>query len=134
MKEGVLPIQYLGVPLISKKLYAEGCGVLMEKVSARIDSWLSKHLSFAGRLQLISSDLYSLQVFWYSIFILPKKIIRLLEQKLNRYLRSGNDTVKARAKDGGLGLKRVEDWNKAAMLRHIWKLFAREGSLWVARV
>jgi hypothetical protein len=67
----------LGCPAYIQKLFAEGCGLLIEKVFARIDSWLPKHLSFAGRLQLISSDLYSLQVFWYSIFILPKKIIRL---------------------------------------------------------
>lgn len=29
---------------------------------------------------------------------------------------------------------RVEEWNKAAILRHIWNLFARTGSIWVAWV
>jgi hypothetical protein len=36
--------------------------------------------------------------------------------------------------EGGLGLKRIDVWNKAAMLRHIWNLFSRADSLWVAWV
>jgi hypothetical protein len=83
-------------------------------------------------------------VFWTQVFVLPKKIIHLLEQKLNRFLWCGLD-VKAKAKvswekicvpkkEGGLGIKRLEVWNKASMMIHIWNLFARVGSLWVAWV
>jgi hypothetical protein len=109
-----------------------------------VRGWCSKHLSFAGRLQLISSVLFSLQVFWSSILILPKVVINLLEQKLNRFLWCGKDE-KAKAKvswekicvprkEGGLRLKRMGAWNKAAMLRQIWNLFAESSSLWVAWV
>jgi hypothetical protein len=76
---------------------AVDCDVLITKITARIDSWLVRHLSFAGRLQLISSMLASLQVFWARVFILPNKVIQLIEQKLNRFLWCGNDT-KAKAK------------------------------------
>jgi hypothetical protein len=79
---------------------------------------------------------------WAKVFILPKKVVRLIEQKLNRFLWSGRDT-KAHAKvawsqlcvpkqEGGLGIKRIEVWNKASMLNHIWNLFTKAGSLWVA--
>ncbi len=38
-------------------------------------------------------------------------------------------------KEGGLGLKRVEDWNKAALImKLIWNLCTQAGSLWVAWV
>lgn len=37
-------------------------------------------------------------------------------------------------KEGGLGLKRLEIWNQAAMLNHIWNFFAQAWSLWVAWV
>jgi hypothetical protein len=58
---------------------------------------------------------------------------------------SDNEAVKARAKvvwdqicalkqEGGCGLKRLEDKNKVAILRHIWNLFAKAGSMWVAWV
>jgi len=144
MSEGSLPVRYLGVPLISKRLSVADCEALVAKVSGRIDSWLVRHLSFAGRLQLLSIVLFNIQVFWARVFILPKKVIRFLEQKVNRFLWNGNDT-KAKAKvswekicvpksEGGLGLKRLESWNQAAMLRHNWSLFTQAGSLWVAWV
>jgi hypothetical protein len=76
MKEGKLPdieVRYLGVPLISSKLSGADCDSLLGKISGRINYWMSKHLSFAARLQLLSSVLYSIQVFWSNIFILPIK-------------------------------------------------------------
>lgn len=135
----------MGVPPIIKTPLAADCDALIDKVAARIESWLSKNLTFASRLQLISSVLYILQVYWTSIFILPKKVIRMLEQKLNRLRWSGNANNQAQAKvawnyvcvpkqEGGLGIKKLEDWNKASILRHICNLFARAGSLWVAWV
>lgn len=82
------------------------CESLLAKISARIDlaeisarigSWLVKKLSFVGRLQLLSSVLLSLQIFWAKVYILPKKVIRLLEQKFNRFLWCGSDSkVKAK--------------------------------------
>jgi hypothetical protein len=35
-------------------------------------------------------------------------------------------------KEDGLGLKMLEAWNQTSMLKHIWSIFARFGSLWVA--
>jgi hypothetical protein len=63
MKEGSLPVRYLGVPLISSKLSSTNCRVLLERINGRIDSWLSRNLSYARRLQLLSSVMYSLQVY-----------------------------------------------------------------------
>jgi hypothetical protein len=97
MNEGKLPIHYLGVPLISKRLTAAGCDALVSKIAGRIDSWLSRSLSFAGRLQLISSVLLSLQIYLAKVFILPKRILFLLQQKFNRFLWGGKDS-KAQAK------------------------------------
>jgi hypothetical protein len=144
MPEGFLLVRYLGVPLITKRLSFVDCEDLVAKILERIDSWLIRHLSFAGRLQLISFVLFSLQVFWARVFFLPKKVIRLLEQKFNRFLWCGNDS-KAKAKvswdklcypksKGGLGIKRLEVWNCVAMLNHIWNLFAQAGSICVAWV
>jgi hypothetical protein len=44
--------------------------ILIAKISTRIDSWLVRHLSFAGMLQLIFLVLFSLQVFWARVIIL----------------------------------------------------------------
>ena len=45
---GSLLVKYLGVPLISTKLSVKDCKCLLEKIVARIKSWTSKHLSYAG--------------------------------------------------------------------------------------
>jgi len=44
MGEGHLPVRYLGVPLISSKLSAADCKVLLDKIAGRIDSWSSSLL------------------------------------------------------------------------------------------
>jgi hypothetical protein len=145
MKEGQFPVRYHGVPLISSNLSAADCGVLVEKIAGRLNSWTSKNLSFAGRLQLLNSVLYSLQVYWSSMFILPRKVIKEINPKFNRFLWNGKDESSARAKiawdeiclpkkEGGLGLKNLDVWNVSSMMRHIWSLFARSGSIWVAWV
>lgn len=119
MKEGKLPVRYLGVPLISSRVTAADCSVLLEKITGWIDSWMFKKLSFAGRLQLISSVLCSIQEYWTGIFILPKRIIKLFEQKLCWFLWNGKDDGVARAtvawkflclpkREGGLGIKKLE--------------------------
>jgi hypothetical protein len=32
-------------------------------------------------------------------------------------------------KEGGLGIKKLEVWNRATVMRHIWGFFAKAGSL-----
>jgi len=44
------------------------------------------------------------------------------------------NTLCVQKDEGGLGLRKFVDWNKAAILRRMWALFARAGSLWVAWV
>jgi hypothetical protein len=77
MNLGILLVRYLGVTLITTRLFATDCGVLLEKISGCIDSWLSRNLSYAGRL--LFSVLYSLQVYWIGIFILPKSVIKAIK-------------------------------------------------------
>ena len=116
-QEGSLPARYLGVPLISSKLSSKDCKNLVDKVAARIKSWTSKHLSYAGRLQLIISDLSSLQVYWMGLFLLPKQVTYQLDQLLRSFLWSGSDLKLKGAKvswdmitrlksEGGLGIKK----------------------------
>jgi hypothetical protein len=71
-----------GVPLISTRLSVADCGALLERIIGSIYSWLFRNLSHVGRLQLLSPVLYSLKDYWTAIFILPKNIIKAIEQRL----------------------------------------------------
>ena len=140
---GSLPVRYLGVPLISTKLSSSDCRILLEKIVARIKNWIAKHLSYGGRLQLIKSVLFSLQIYWMGLFILPKKIINKVDQLLRSFLWSGPelkfkgakvswDSITCLKSEGGLGIKEMDVWNKACMARLIWNICqVSSSSLWV---
>ena len=142
---GSLPLKYLGVPLISTRLSHCDCQPLIDKLLARIQAWTSRSLSFAGRLQLLNSVLYNIQMYWCSMFIISKYTIAKIEQIFSSFLWSGKVGNAHRAKirwesvclpkeEGGLGLRRVKDANDASVMKHIWNLFYRNDSLWVAWV
>ena len=127
-------MKYLGVRLISSKLSHSDCQPLLDKIVAKIQSWTSCSLPFAGRLQLISSVLYNIQAYWCTMFIIPKLTCYKIEQIFNWFLWSGKEGNARRAKveweslclpkeEGGLGLRRVKDWNDATIMKHIWNLF-----------
>jgi len=140
-----LPVRYLGVPLISTRLTHTDCIPLVERITSRIKLWTSSSLTYAGRLQLIKAVLFSVQVYWSSIFILPCSTIKTIERILSAFLWKGTSLSTSGAKvawtsvcypvqEGGLGIKRLATWNKAATLKHIWHLLTSKTSIWTTWV
>ncbi|GJZ16448.1 RNA-directed DNA polymerase, eukaryota, reverse transcriptase zinc-binding domain protein [Tanacetum coccineum] len=81
-----LPVKYLGVSLITKKITANDCKPLVEKVKYRILDWRNKALSYSGRLQLIASVLSAMKIYWDSVFLLPKNVIYEINNLLKGFL------------------------------------------------
>ncbi|GAV92977.1 hypothetical protein CFOL_v3_36355, partial [Cephalotus follicularis] len=128
-----LPIKYLGLPLITSRLTKQDCEPLLTKILARANSWISRSLSYAGRLQLIRSTLASMHVYWCSTFILPAEVIRECERTLRRFLWGGKGTNQKRSlvkwtkiclprSEGGLGVISLKAWNQALLLKQIWNI------------
>ncbi|GJR83550.1 hypothetical protein Tco_0154335 [Tanacetum coccineum] len=141
-EEGRLPVKYLGVPLVSSRLLYRDCKELIEKVHNRIKDWRNKSLSAAGRLQLVQSVIGSMHVYWASVFILPTRMLLEIEQLMRGFLWCQGTMRKGKSKvawevvclpkhEGGLGLRRLELFNKALMIAHIWSLLSHKESLWV---
>lgn len=76
---GALPVRYLGLPLMHRKLRLSDYQPLLDSLIGTFTSWSSKALSYAGRRQLISSVIHGKNNFWISVFILPKGCIKKLE-------------------------------------------------------
>lgn len=95
---GTLPVRYLGVPLVSKKIGIKECKPLIDKVKSRIIDWKNKSLSFAGRLQLISAVLASMQVYWMAVFKIPAGVIQDLEKLFKGFLWNRSEIVGGKAK------------------------------------
>ncbi|GJR35282.1 putative reverse transcriptase domain, reverse transcriptase zinc-binding domain protein, partial [Tanacetum coccineum] len=115
-EEGHLPVKYLGVPLISSRLIYRDCKEVIEKFQNRIKDWKNKSLSAAGRLQLVQSVIGSMHC---------QGDMRRGKAKV------ALEVVCLPKKEGGLGLRRLDIFNKALMVSHIWSLLSLKESLWV---
>lgn len=113
---------------------------LVEKIRGRISSWTSRYLSYAGRLQLISSVLMSIVNFWASVFRLPSKCLMEIEQMGASFLWTGPDLKTAGAKvawseickpknEGGLGIRALKEVNLVYSLKLTWRMLTGD-SLW----
>ncbi|WZZ04139.1 hypothetical protein YC2023_090060 [Brassica napus] len=140
---GSLPVRYLGLPLMSRKLRVSEYEPLMDKIRCRFVGWAVKKLSYAGRLQLIVSVITGTVIFWITTFVLPKSCIRKIESLCSRFLWSGTvegayqakvkwSTVCLPKSEGGLGLRSFHEWNKTLYLRYTWLLFSQTSSLWAS--
>ena len=80
-------------------------------------------------------------VYWASVFTLPKSVLSSIEKILRQFLWKGPNLGTGGAKvpwnevclpkeEGGLGIWRLAEYNRAAMLKHIWLLFIDKESLW----
>ncbi|GKB30917.1 RNA-directed DNA polymerase, eukaryota, reverse transcriptase zinc-binding domain protein, partial [Tanacetum coccineum] len=139
---GKLPVRYLGVPLIAKRLSVKECGSLLDKIKSKVKNWKNRSLSYAGRLQLIAAVLESLHVYWASVFLIPATIIKEINKLLKWFLWNQGDTAKEKAKvawkevckpkdEGGLGLKNLQTWNHALLAKHVWNIAIKKDTLWV---
>ncbi|GJV91865.1 hypothetical protein Tco_1539678, partial [Tanacetum coccineum] len=137
--EGELPVNYLGVPLISSRLLNKDCKVLVEKARNRIEDWKNKSLSYSGRLQLCKSVISSMQVYWASILVIPMGIVSDIQQIIRGFLWCNGEYKRGKAKvawddiclpkkEGGLGLRSLEVFNLALMTTHIWNLVSNKES------
>lgn len=97
MSEGVLPFRYLGVPLSTQKLSVMQWQPLIQKILSKINCWATKFLSYAGRLQLIKSVLFGIQVYWSQVFVIPQKVLKLLQTACRVFLWTGKASVSKRA-------------------------------------
>lgn len=87
---GSLPIRYLGLPLMSRKLRIAEYEPLLGKLRARFRSWDVKCMSFAGRAHLISSVIYGTIIFWTSTIFLPQGCLKRIESLCSPFLWSGS--------------------------------------------
>lgn len=141
-KEGGFPMKYLGVPLSPRKWNQTDCQAVVDKVVKRLKCWSTRHLSYAGRLQLINSVLMHLHVYWSSVFILPRSVTEAINRKCREFLwgvrESGRycalvgwETVCRSKSEGGLSIHDATLWNEAAILKQVWWIASKKDSLWL---
>ncbi|XP_039070407.1 uncharacterized protein LOC120217317 [Hibiscus syriacus] len=107
---GHLPVRYLGVPLVTRKLTGKDCAALLARLKHKLNQWSNRNLSFGGRLQLIKTG----------------------SDTPTRGARVGWNQVCSLKSEGGLGLKNLVVWSRACCPLLVRNILAGEGSLWIA--
>lgn len=106
----------------------------------RLVGWKTKCLSFAGRLILVRHVLSSILLYISLILPLPTKTCLLIQRMMRNFLWSANferlksnlvrwETVCLPRSKGGLGLRRVKEFNQACLLNLAWSAISTN-SLW----
>ncbi|XP_074297939.1 uncharacterized protein LOC141628740 [Silene latifolia] len=88
--DGTLPFKYLGVPITAGRLMKKDVALLIDKIVARIKSLGAKHLSYAGRLVLVSSVLSTMHSYWAAMFVLAKSVLKRVDDICRNFLWEGN--------------------------------------------
>ena len=128
------------MPLSPHMLLVSQYYPLLHKLEACIQSWMGKHMSYAGRLELIHSVLSGMIQFWISIFLMPSLVPSRISFLCRNFLWSGNLTSHKPALvawknvclpkcEGGLGLLDLKARNKSFLSKNLWNIHLQIDSL-----
>ncbi|XP_075091940.1 uncharacterized protein LOC142172073 [Nicotiana tabacum] len=103
---------------------------------------LLQAIVLAGRLQVVTSVLFSLHSFWGETFILPQSVLKEVDKKYREYLWDNTEgkrkishvawkKICCPKKFGRLNIKGSRLWNIAYAGKLFWQLANKRDSLWV---
>ncbi|KAJ8755558.1 hypothetical protein K2173_022137 [Erythroxylum novogranatense] len=136
---------YLGLPSHIGRNRREVFNYLKDRVWKRLSSWKSGMLSRVGKAVLLKTVLQAIPSYVMSLFLLPKTIYYEIEGMMNKFWwKSGGENGKGihwmawermslPKKLGGLGFRRLHDFNLALLGKQGWNLITKPNTL-VARV
>lgn len=136
MREGQMPVRYLGIPLNASKLRVIHYTPLLDQVRAVIASWKTKSLSYVGKLELLKTGVQGILGFWFDMLFVPMGIIDEVVAICRKFLWNSKKPPIAWTEickpkeEGGAGLRDWRAWNRAILLRHIHYLTSGHDSLW----
>lgn len=137
-----LPVRYLGVPLVASRLRERDCLSLIDRIKGRINGWANIKLTYGGRLQLIKSVAVSIQSYWSSIYLLPRRVLKTINSMLSQFLWKGKLGQKGGERvawkqvcqshqRGGLDIPNLSHLNSAMMLKTLWDICKKKETLWI---
>ena len=135
-------MKYLGFLITASRFIKIDYRILMDKILAKVQVWQTRHPSFAGRVMLINTVIFSTLSCQVSIFIIPQEVLEKITQVCKKFLWSGQAKFKRAPhisaytsclprKYRGLGIKYFTTWNKAMIAKLVWAISIKKDLLWV---
>ena len=136
-----IPFTYLGVTIGGNPSRCSFWKPVLSKIRKKLSVWKGRNLSFAGRVCLIKSVINAIPLFFLSFFKAPvgvcKEITKLQRKFLWGWGAEGSkiawfswENVCKAKKEGGLGIRRIDEFNKALLAKWLWRLESPETRLW----
>jgi hypothetical protein len=135
--------KYMGLPLYFGKAKSAAFKDILEKLSGKIEGWRTKTLSQTGSTILIKSVVATIPSYTMSTFLLPTSFTSDLDRIFKKIWwgfpkdKSRNLSLKSWSsiclpkEDGGLGFRRMHEFNLSLTTKLGWKLLSNTGCLWV---
>nr|GEV41620.1 RNA-directed DNA polymerase, eukaryota [Tanacetum cinerariifolium] len=130
-------VEIVGVCMSRKQSWSD----IVERVKKRLSKWKMQTLSIGGRLSLVKSVLGSMPIFNFSIFKVPRCVLRELEG-IRRQFFNGHESNSKKAtrvnwkKDllskerGGLVVSSLYAMNRGLLFKWIWRFCTQGNTLW----
>jgi hypothetical protein len=135
-----LPLEYLGLPLGAPNNDSHILDDILEKMERRLAGWKRPLLSKGGRVTLIKSTLANIPTYYISLFKIPVKVANRIEKLQHDFLWRGVgeeckyhlvkwSKVCSPLSEGGLGLRKLVDFNHALLGKWLWR-YGHEREAW----
>jgi len=135
------PFVYLGIPIGGDSKKLSFWKPVIDRIVARLSMWNNKFLSFGGHMILLKSVLSSLPVYFLSFFKAPAGIISSIESIFKSFFLGGSedsrkiawikwDSVCIPKEDGGLGVRRLAEFNLSLLGKWCWRMLVDKEGLW----
>ncbi|KAI5666818.1 hypothetical protein M9H77_16671 [Catharanthus roseus] len=131
-----MPFRYLGVPLSSLYLKVVDFAPLLNNVSSTLLTWAGLNLSYAGKLEVISSVVQGIESFGLGVLPISTTVLDRITGMCRRFLWGSNSaqvawhTMCLSKQEGGLGLRDMRRWNDALLSKAIWNIHAKKDTSW----
>ncbi|KAK6145708.1 hypothetical protein DH2020_022528 [Rehmannia glutinosa] len=141
-KMGSLPFIYLGLPIGANPRKRNTWKPVIDTLHRRRNRWENKHLLFGGIIVLIKAVLSSLPIYYLSPMRALKNILKDIERIQRKFLWGGKrdkgckiswvkwDLVCKAKKEGGLGVRDLDTFNRALLGKWGWRLVNNNNQLW----
>ncbi|GMJ03912.1 hypothetical protein HRI_004060400 [Hibiscus trionum] len=134
--------KYLGVPVINRRTKCSDYDFILDKIKSRLSGWAARTLSLAGRITLAKSVIQAIPVYFMQATLLPKTVCLTIEKLIRQFIWGSNASVSKLSlvnwdslcqplKHGGLGLRRIHDFNIALIMKVGFSILTNTGSLWI---